>query len=671
MHPHTQKGKEGEGEPSTSGTRRRPGPLSSKRAGSPGRAGTDADDNELHGIRLDCYVNLRSSALSPPPAGGTVRDVIADWAEGSSSAATIGVGSEVESASMSAQDSGASGKSHRSASGATKRGKSSSRSSKRRKVVAVRNRPPARGLGRPVVTGEGVELAARREARRELEDLKRQIREYKAILEGNYNPREYPAARKKREEELREMVPNLPSSDLVARLLETAQGIDNVAASSRNLKGSFVEVLRDGALFVQMAADALYTRANAAQGERLEEENKALRRELELLRKERESAQGNTQPQKGKGKAPAQKGGKETGARVATPATPTPGPSTAIEQPWTEVLGRKAKQAATKAAKAATGTRQAPPQKPIGKGQQGGGTGKKAPKRRVPRTSAVALTCPQGQYAKVVAEVRARVDIGALGIGGRINTRQAATGATIFEVSGEGHSDKADQLATKIREAIQGKEGVRVDRPVKTGEVRVRGLELSIRTEEVVAAVSAGAQCDPLCVQHKGIQQADRGAGSMWLRLPLAAAKKVAQTGHLMVGWSRAKVDLLKVRPMRCFKCLEGGHTRGNCPSEVDRSGRCYQCAGTGHTSRDCRAPQKCPLCVDLGRPAGHTLGAKQCSQRKIKGGGGTWPAAGVANRGFPGGRTVEAYRRDGGGGGEERRAGGGTAPPHAAPHPL
>ncbi|XP_011859523.1 PREDICTED: uncharacterized protein LOC105557009 [Vollenhovia emeryi] len=339
--------------------------------------------------------------------------------------------------------------------------------------------------------------------------------------------------------------------------------------------------------------------------------------------------QGPAPPQKGKGKAPAQggkgkaptqKGAKETSAQAASIATPTPEPSTAIEQPWIEVLGRKAKQAATKAAKAAAGARQTPPQKPVGKSQQGGGGGKKAPKRKVPRKSAVTRTCPQGQYARVVAEVRAKVNLEELGIGSRINTRQAATGATIFEVSGEGHPDRADRLAARIRVALQGEEGVRVDRPIKTGEVRIRGLEPSIRAEEVVAAVSTGAQCDSLCIQHRGIQQADRGAGSMWLRLPLAAAKKVAQVGHLMVGWSRAKVDLLEVRPMRCFKCLEGD-TRGSCPSKGDRSGRCYRCAGTGHTSRDCQAPQKCPLCVDLGRPAGHTLGAKQCYQRKVKGG--------------------------------------------------
>lgn len=37
-------------------------------------------------------------------------------------------------------------------------------------------------------------------------------------------------------------------------------------------------------------------------------------------------------------------------------------------------------------------------------------------------------------------------------------------------------------------------------------------------------------------------------------------------------------VELLKARPLQCFKRWGYGHTKNKCTAEIDRSGICYRC---------------------------------------------------------------------------------------------
>lgn len=316
---------------------------------------------------------------------------------------------------------------------------------------------------------------------------------------------------------------------------------------------------------------------------------------------------------------------------TAPPSKTAPPPSTAGGKdgtmvPWTEVVGRKAKTRALKEA----GAREAPklvstarakgPAKTPGPANTKGQAKKKKARRRAPRTAAVVLTCPKGQYAETMAEVRAKIGLSEVGIQGGITTRIAATGAIVIEVPGSENGPKADALASRMREVLKDKEGVRVDRPTKTAEVRVRGLECSIKKSEVVEAVAEKGTCQSYEIQAGEIRGASESQGSLWLKLPLAAAKKAAEGGTLQVGWTRAKIALLEARPLRCFRCLEKGHVREKCPGSQDRSDKCYRCGGSGHIARECAAPPRCPICVDLGRKADHALGSQQCAPRRKKG---------------------------------------------------
>lgn len=150
--------------------------------------------------------------------------------------------------------------------------------------------------------------------------------------------------------------------------------------------------------------------------------------------------------------------------------------------PWKEVVSRKEKRIRTAAAAvketaaASTNTKRGketavanPPQMKTN-GQE---PAKK--KRREPRTAAVTLTCPPGTYEKNLREARQTIEVKGLNIEGTL-IKRGITGSYIFEISGANKHEKADKFALGMREALKGKMGVRVQRPTKMAEMRLRGM---------------------------------------------------------------------------------------------------------------------------------------------------------------------------------------------------
>lgn len=178
------------------------------------------------------------------------------------------------------------------------------------------------------------------------------------------------------------------------------------------------------------------------------------------------------------------------------------------------------------------------------------------------------LVCPRNQFAPLMIEVRSKISLDELGIAVGTKTRtRGATGALIIEIPGADSGKKADALASRMREVLRGRDGVRVDRPTKTADVRIRGLEASIRPEKVAAAIAEKAGCTRAKIQLGEIRAQRFGQGSVWARLPMTAVKRACERGNIRVGWTRARIDPLETRPMRCFRCLERGHVRDPCPS--------------------------------------------------------------------------------------------------------
>lgn len=247
-----------------------------------------------------------------------------------------------------------------------------------------------------------------------------------------------------------------------------------------------------------------------------------------------------------------------------------------------------------------------------------------AVKLRPPGSTVVVITLRPGAeekgvtYTKVLLELKAKVDLIALGIPG-IRPRLAATGSWILELPGAQSGPKADILAQKLREVLDA-ETVRVSRPTMCADLRISGLDVSVSAEEVVAAIAQRGGCPPESVKAGALRPGFRGTNTVRVSCPMAAAKKVGSGGRLLIGWVAAQVSLLQPRPLQCFRCLHKGHVSAKCTSEVDRSGECYRCGQEGHKAAECPAAgAKCSLCSAAGKPAGHRVGSKACCPPKPK----------------------------------------------------
>lgn len=227
--------------------------------------------------------------------------------------------------------------------------------------------------------------------------------------------------------------------------------------------------------------------------------------------------------------------------------------------------------------------------------------------------AAITITCPPGTYEATMREARGKIDLEGIGIKG-VKIRRAITGALVYEIPGEKSHEMADTLALRLKQTLSVKERVRVQRPMKMAELRLRGLDVSSSPSEVREAVATHGNCEEEEITAGDIKRSPNGMGVIWVRCPLTAANQLSVKGQIKIGWALVRVELLENRPLQCFKCLEGGHVRARCPNNTDRSGKCYRCGQDGHVARDCSGPVLCTVCQDRGLPSNHRTGSKACT---------------------------------------------------------
>lgn len=154
----------------------------------------------------------------------------------------------------------------------------------------------------------------------------------------------------------------------------------------------------------------------------------------------------------------------------------------------------------------------------------------KAKKKKPPRTAAVTITCQDGAYEKRLREAREKINLAELSIDG-MRPRRAITDGYVFEVAGENKADKANKLAARLRATIGG-EGVKITRPSKTIEVRLKGLDASITPDEVREALAQKGQCDPEEIKVSVLRRISNGLNTVWARCPLVSANKIAEVSE-------------------------------------------------------------------------------------------------------------------------------------------
>lgn len=243
-----------------------------------------------------------------------------------------------------------------------------------------------------------------------------------------------------------------------------------------------------------------------------------------------------------------------------------------------------------------------------------------APKRRPPTTTryaAVTITAKNENfsYAEALREVRDKVSLKELGIDDNTRMRRAINGGILIEVPGTDAQDKAKKLAESIQRIVA--DNAVVASPVKQGEVKITGIDQSVSLDELTGVLSNAGGCLPLDIKAGPIKMMKNGFGIAWVKMPLAAAIKVTNEGKLRLGWTMARTELLKTRPLQCFRCWHFGHVQHACKSPLNRVGACFNCGEQGHRADTCRARTQCRVCRDGGLPDEHRLAGPLC-QTKI-----------------------------------------------------
>ncbi|XP_050493820.1 uncharacterized protein LOC126875139 [Bombus huntii] len=197
---------------------------------------------------------------------------------------------------------------------------------------------------------------------------------------------------------------------------------------------------------------------------------------------------------------------------------------------------------------------------------------------RAPRTSTVTLTLNEGarmSYADVLESARTRIPLSELGME-RLEMKKAMTGAIIIKVPGDKDRGKATLLATRLAEALDPT-AVRIATPTRMAELRVTGIDISVKREELQKVLASAAGCGSAEVQVGEIGATRGGLGTAWIKCPAAGARKLAQAEKIAIGWPTARIRAIPKRPLQCFRCLELGHVRATCVSSEDRGHLCYR----------------------------------------------------------------------------------------------
>ena len=269
-------------------------------------------------------------------------------------------------------------------------------------------------------------------------------------------------------------------------------------------------------------------------------------------------------------------------------ADPPPPPRTREDGGWNVVVGRKSKMGQKNIAErkldAAGGEEKTRPpgiaQKPWadrmgGAPKSGSGGTVKMPFRkektsptvklpRAPSTSAVTLTLSEGanmSYADVVTMARRAIPLDEIGVQA-VTMKKAVTGAIVIRVPRDKDREKASILATRLASVLDPTK-VRVGTPTIKAKLRITNEDISMGKEELRPALALAAGCNSEDVQIGEIGVSKGGLGPAWVKCPAAGARKLAQAGKVVLGWSIARVSAIPKRPLQCFKCLELGRTGG------------------------------------------------------------------------------------------------------------
>ncbi|XP_050496706.1 uncharacterized protein LOC126878190 [Bombus huntii] len=193
------------------------------------------------------------------------------------------------------------------------------------------------------------------------------------------------------------------------------------------------------------------------------------------------------------------------------------------------------------------------------------------------------------------------------------DAKESHSGGVILEVPEDQERKKAAALVACLTRALDPNK-VRVATPFRAAEARVSMIDVSATKEEIRNTLAKESGCKPEDVRLGKIRPARNGLGFVWIRGPASAMRKLAQAGKVAIGWSTARAEAIARRSLQCCRCLEIGHVRKFCTAKEGKGHLCFRCGKPGYQAKACTAASpKCLPCETLGAPSGHRMGGPAC----------------------------------------------------------
>lgn len=227
------------------------------------------------------------------------------------------------------------------------------------------------------------------------------------------------------------------------------------------------------------------------------------------------------------------------------------------------------------------------------------------------RTDAILIkTSEDRSYADILKQVKNDPKLKALGEN-VMSIRKTEKGELLLQLNKSAH-ESVNTFKHSVEDILGPSDEVRA----LTHEVLVEIKDIDeITTKEEVLTALENISDDFKVLSLSSVRsmrKAYGGTQTATISLGAGLAKQLLQISKIRIGWVVCRIRE-KMRPLRCFKCLDFGHTAYKCKSQIDNTGKCLQCGENGHKIESCTNKPLCLLCKETNEISDHVTGCTSC----------------------------------------------------------